>query len=296
MLDRRFTPSASSTRRRRGLLPAIASVFVGVPLLLAPGLAHAGLLDACGGVFLESDASCELLVEGGCVAECEPPSFTAMCAAEGTVSCDGQCNAQIEASCTTDCQASCQSDCEVDPVSFECGASCDSHCVSSCSGECSAASNRAECEASCEASCGAKCEASCEGTPPSASCSSMCEASCDGSCEAKANMDCQIDCQSDFYVDCKADLQGECEVQCERPEGALFCEGQFISVGNLQTCLDQLASSLDVEVEASAEASADASIACSVTDDPARGGAALFGLGLFCLAATARRRRPEQAS
>ena len=103
-------------------------------------------------------------------------------------------------------------------------------------------------------------------------------------------MDCQVSCQSDLYVDCKAEVQGGCEVQCSAPEGALFCDGQFIEVGDVESCIDALRDLLDIEVSFEAEASASATLSCSVEDEPTRGAGALFGLGLLCLVDMTRRR------
>jgi len=136
-----------------------------------------------------------------------------------------------------------------------------------------------------------------------AQCEAQCEASCEGSCEAQANIDCQVDCQAGGYVDCKADLQGGCEAQCERPEGALFCDGQYVDHGNnLEECVAALKAQLDVEVEGYAEGScmpgscageAGGSISCAVdrgNDSGWAWGAGLFMLG-FAGVTTRRRMR-----
>lgn len=264
--------------------------------LAAPNTARAGI-DACGDIYVEAEASCRVEVEGGCTAMCEPPRLEAQCAAELYANCEGQCSASASVDCTASCQSSCVADCEVDPGSFDCSASCNADCQGSCEAQCGGDS---ECRASCEATCSAGCDARCSGTPPSATCEARCEASCEGSCEAQANIDCQVDCQAGGYVDCKADLQGGCEAQCQRPEGALFCDGQYVDAGNnLQECVAALEAQLNIQVDGYAEGScqpgscsgeAGGSISCAV--DRGHGGWA-WGAGLFMLgfAGLSRRRR-----
>jgi MYXO-CTERM domain-containing protein len=251
--------------------------------------AHASSLKDCGNVFVKSDASCEVLVEGGCVAQCKPAAFTAVCAVEGALGCKGNCNLDANVECTTNCQGTCEADCNVNPAAFDCRASCEGNCAADCSGRCSASSNRAECESSCEATCSLECDANCDLQPGEADCAAQCNGCCGGECQAQINMDCQIACQSDLYVDCKADLQGGCETQCSKPEGALFCDGQYIRANNLDSCVAALRDLLDIDVQFQASASASATLSCSVEDEPLRGGAALLGFGLLCLVGLRRR-------
>lgn len=261
------------------------SFLIGAAALAAISLhsphAEAGALDACGDVFVEAGANCEVLVEGGCTAQCEPVAFTASCAVEGSLSCQGQCNVQADVACTTGCQGSCEQECEIDPAAFDCRASCEGSCSADCSADCAADSNSAECEASCKSTCAAECDVGCNVDASQTDCVAQCQGCCAGECTAQINMNCQIGCQSDLYVDCKADLQGGCETQCEAPEGAIFCDGQFIDVSNIDNCAAALLDALNVDVEFEAEASA--SLSCAVTDEPVRGGAALLGFGLLCL-------------
>src|SRR5438105_1420269 len=69
-------------------------------------------------------------------------------------------------------------------------------------------------------------------------CQAKCEASCSGSCTAKANVDCDVSCQATGYANCEAMLTGGCQAQCTTPQGALFCDGQYVDTGNnLQQCI-----------------------------------------------------------
>jgi len=271
------------------------TIIVAVSALLtaaAPSVAQAGI-DACGDVEIEANAECEVLVEGGCTARCEPVNFTATCYAD----CDGQCSVTANASCTGSCEGNCVGECNADPGNFDCEASCEGQCDADCSATCG---NDQSCMASCEATCTGECNASCTGTPPSASCEAKCEASCSGSCTADANIDCQVSCQSD----CSAELSGGCEAECQSPEGALFCDGQYIDHGgNLDECIGALRSLLNIEVDVSAtgnascengECTADGQVdaSCSMTPGPSRdAGLAWASLaGLLGLAAFRRRR------
>lgn len=277
----------------------VLSLALGTGALVFAPSAHAGL-DACGDIYVEAEATCVVEVEGGCETKCEPIRMEAACAAELEVECAGECNASASLDCRADCSASCEGQCEVDPGEFDCSAACTADCAASCDASCS--SGDSECRASCEATCSGRCDARCEGTPPSASCEARCEASCEGSCEARANVDCQIDCQADGFAECKVDLQGGCEARCERPEGALFCDGQYVDHGNnLKECIAALEQQLDIAVDVrgsaeaecdngTCEASAEGAIACAVDPEPRPVGA-LWATALLGIGAWLRRRR-----
>jgi hypothetical protein len=108
-------------------------------------------------------------------------------------------------------------------------------------------------------------------------------------------------------ANCEADLKGGCTAHCSDPNGALFCDGNYVDTGNnLQNCIDALNAILDVKVTASAsgscegntcqgEAKASAS-ACDVSPGGWGLSASLAPLGLALAAAAAvgarvRRRR-----
>ena len=115
-------------------------------------------------------------------------------------------------------------------------------------------------------------------------------------------MNCQIDCQTQGYVDCKADFQGGCKLACEKPEGALFCDGQYVDYGdNLKNCADAIIAFFNIMIEGYAEGSCDnnscqgeAGFSCScsstTTAEQSRNAllASILGLGL---ALGTRRRR-----
>ena len=285
-------------KTKLGLIGSLTLAAVG---LMAPPAA-AGI-DSCGDIHVEANAECVAKVEGGCLAECEPVSFQAACAARLEATCEGQCNATAEASCVADCDVgACQGECQASG-GYNCSAECTADADAHCAGQCSASGNRGECEASCKATISAECDASCEGTPPMASCEVECQARCEGQCRGEANVDCQVSCQSSGYAMCQAQMQGGCEVQCEEPEGAVFCDGQYVDQGNnAQDCIDALNAAINGEVHSSGSAScsgnsceAEGEAGCSAGRiapvPPGAGAAAIlagFGVALFL---GARRRR-----
>ena len=247
-------------------------------------------INSCGNIDISASASCQMELSGGCTVNCTPINFEAQCYAN----CDGSCNASFDAGCTGTCKGSCTADCQASPGSFDCEASCEGDCQASCSGQCSGS----DCDAKCAASCKGDCQAHCSATPPSASCDAKCQASCEGECHAEANFNCQFSCQGDCY----ASLTGGCEADCTSPNGALFCDGQYVDAGNnLECCLSALSAYLTVDVQANGSAACSggsctaqgtASCNASIAPSPTReglpyfmGGLALAGLGI------ARRRR-----
>lgn len=265
------------------------------PMLLTSS-AQAGLAD-CGNIDVKANAQCEVVVEGGCTAKCEPINFTAACQGQ----CSGSCTAQASLSCTADCSGSCSGECNANPGSFDCKASCEADCSGTCDASCSAKANAAECKASCKATCQGECGGSCEGTPPSATCEAKCDASCQGSCEGQANIDCQATCQGS----CSANLQGGCTARCESPEGALFCDGQYVDTGDhLAKCISALEATLQIKVKgyasgnaecsgASCTAEAEAGVSCALSPLAPSGlnGYAMVGAIAALGALVARRRR-----
>lgn len=282
----------------------IAAVLA-LPVVLFAPLARAGL-SACNNIDVKANATCQLQTSGGCTAQCEPTRFEAACNAKLTARCDGECNATIEATCTTKCEATCKADCTADPGKIDCAGSCrgscNADCDAQCSGETNGATSSATCKAKCTANCDGKCTANCTSTPPSASCDAKCKASCEGSCQASASAKCQVSCQSRLDGECKAELEGGCKARCSKPEGALFCDGQYVDTGdNLQQCIDALKAQLNIQVSGSAsssctgnqctaEAEGTASCATSPNTAPVTPAFALLGLVGLSVARSIRRR------
>jgi hypothetical protein len=237
----------------------VTGALAALSLQLVSSTASAGA-EACQNIQIGADAKCEVVVSGGCVAMCEPVSFEASCSAELYVQCDGQCTANPTVTCSASCDATCQGECKVDPPKYDCSAGCRADCSANCDAQCAASANKGECAASCRSTCTGDCDAQCTGTKPDASCDAKCKASCDGSCEAQANFNCQIDCQSKSFAKCETDLKGGCEAQCTKPDGALFCDGQYIDTRDqLKDCLAYLEGTLKIDVQGYANGDADCS-------------------------------------
>ncbi len=288
---------------RRFTFAALAAI---PALLLAPRVAHAGL-EACNNINVRANAQCKVETSGGCTAQCEPTRFEAACAGKLTGQCDGECTATADVQCKGSCEGSCVGQCQADPGEFDCRGNCTASCGADCEAQCSgsASGNTASgsCKAKCEANCGAKCDAQCTATPPSATCEGKCQASCEGSCRAKASAKCQIDCQAKLEGGCKAELEGGCKAKCQQPEGALFCDGQYVDTGNnLQACIDALKATLNIQVQGSAsgecsgnqctgEAEGSVSCAASPRTPPVLPGLALLSMVGAAIARKARRGR-----
>ena len=135
---------------------AMKKLVLGSALALAaaflPARTASAGIDSCGNIHVEADAMCEVEVEGGCVAHCEPVTVEAACAGELEVDCRGNCNLEASASCEASCDVSaCEARCNVNPGNFECSADCNAQADATCQAECQGMNNHGECVASCKA-------------------------------------------------------------------------------------------------------------------------------------------------
>jgi MYXO-CTERM domain-containing protein len=274
------------------------------PLAVA-ATAYAAPVPECGNIDFSAGVQCSVEVSGGCTTKCTPVNFELQCSADLTVQCNGGCNVMAEASCTGSCNTNCQAECTAN-AQFDCQASCTGSCNADCSGQCTTAENKGQCEASCKANCSGSCDSSCQASG-SADCNAKCTGSCQGQCKAEANADCQINCQSMGYAKCESDLTGGCQTQCSQPEGALFCNGQYIDLSNssLDDCLGALLATYEIKANGYSYGSCDEN-GCSgkaggsVNCSTANVGAGDYALGSFgalgaigvALSLTRRRRRP----
>lgn len=237
----------------------------------------------CGKFDFSSGIDCTVEIKGGCMAQCTPVNFE--------VACSGGCTASADISCTGDCEVQCNAQCN--PAQLDCTAGCDAECESRCNAECTLD----DCSEECAATCNADCSASCTGT--AASCQANCQECCHGACTATANINCDVDCY--------ADLRGGCEVQCERPEGALFCNGQYVAASDVNACIEYIQQNWDGKVDVSARGevtcdlsgcvgTGDAQIGwCSVSSPGvAAGGTGAVAAAALALGALARRRRSSR--
>jgi hypothetical protein len=226
--------------------------------LLSAAPARAGIA-ACGDIDVEANGQCDVRVEGGCDVSCTPINVQAACAAQVDVTYSASCPKLPSISCTADCQLDCEAQCELTPAQFDCSASCKANAAAKCDAQCQSNAKQSECTASCQATFEADCNASCKVTPGTADCSGKCEGSCKGSCTAQSELQCQLDAQAQAYATCEASIQGHCEADCKKPDGALFCNGEYIDHnGSVDECIKALRDALPtitVDVSARGEAS-----------------------------------------
>jgi len=198
-------------------------IFGGIALiapLFVANSAHAGI---CGWL-ADGEVSCELDVTGGCETKCTPLHFEAQCGFQ----CEGSCNVDVD----VDCQASCEDNCMVDckPGHIDCQGQCETDCRGECDTYCESHPNETDCVTTCRGNCTTSCSGHCDVKP--ATCEASCKASCQGSCSAHVDASCQAKCVGN----CNAELVGGCKTDCQAPEGALFCDGQYVTVDNLDDC------------------------------------------------------------
>jgi MYXO-CTERM domain-containing protein len=65
-------------------------------------------------------------------------------------------------------------------------------------------------------------------------------------------------CQANGYADCQTRIQGGCQAQCQQPSGALFCNGNYIDVSDLQQCEADLAATFNIHATATGNCSSNA--------------------------------------
>lgn len=245
-------------------------------------------LDACGNIWIEANAECEVEPPGvDCETMCTPLRFEAACAQDLSIQCQGQCDVDVSTE-LPECQTSCETECTQDPTRYDCHTSCEARCGAGCSASCSGGAGGGHCEASCQASCALNCDTECTELPPTYTCVDICEHSCRGSLKAELSVDCQMGCQTNLWEDCELRMEGGCTTDCTVEDGALFCDGQFVDHdNNLEECIDALRN-LDITVDW--EASGSVSVGCSAAAGEVPSGAALLVL-LPALMLFWRRRR-----
>jgi hypothetical protein len=263
-----------------------------IALLVAIGVAFAARTaraqDAsstpCGKFDFSNGLSCKIEVSGGCTAKCTPLNFE--------VGCTGGCTGTAMTTCVNDCGTTCVAMCN--PQFLDCFAGCHAECDQPTADQCRQKYPTEDCSNTAKAQCDIHCKDSCQ--VPSNNCQEHCNKCCTGSCTTNVNFDCDFSCF--------ADLKGGCDVQCTRPEGAIFCNGQYVHASDIESCIAYLATR-GIQVDVSARASATCTLAgcngvssssvsgCSVSGAINQAaGMAPFGFAfLFTGAAAARWRR-----
>ena len=291
-------------------IPMLASFAVAGLLLALPSVAHADLA-ACGGVYLSLDASCEFVPTETCTTKCEDVAMETSCAARLFVGCETECTATAEVTCLETCTVDCAPACttlQAEPKPPNTRGICMSSCQQACTDDCAGSANQGECRSSCAQNCGEVCEKRCD-EDDVVDCAPACDVACDGSCTARASSSCQISCQSKQFTTCKTELVQKCDEDCTQTGGALFCDGQFLAVTDLQACADELRAELAIDVnieiegevqcdsgtceaDSSGKGDVDAKGGCLATVDPRGGiGGTLMALGIVGLHLVRRRRR-----
>jgi len=237
--------------------------------------------------FLTGNIECHVEVKGGCEVDCSSLKFEA--------GCSGGCTATGTTMCTDTCGTKCVAEC--DPAALDCYAGCHAECDAPATAECKTKEPGADCVAEGKAHCDMHCDSACQ--VPDTNCSEHCTACCTGTCDTQINYDCDFNCF--------ADLSGGCTADCEAPSGALFCNGQYIGVDDVEGCITELAAKgINVDVSARGEVKCDLTGCngngsgsagfCSYspgTADVALGGAGALLLGMAG-ALTLRRRRNKK--
>ncbi len=224
--------------------------------------------------FSNGISSCKIEVSGGCSAKCTPLKFEAACS--------GGCTSTSDTMCVDTCGTQCVAMC--DPALLDCFAGCHAECDAPTSAECQ---QKHPTDGSCSATATAQCDVHCKDAcqVPSTNCSEHCNKCCTGSCTTQVNFDCDFSCF--------ADVKGGCDVQCQRPQGAIFCNDQYVYASDVEACIKYLATQgLTVDVSARASASAKVDAGCSVVPRPLGTNAGSWlSLSLLTLPIAARRRR-----
>jgi hypothetical protein len=194
-------------------------------------------LGPCGVFDFSKGLSCKIEVSGGCTAKCEPLKVTAAC--------QGGCTASAK-----------QSNCS-NPAKLDCFVGCHDECDAPIEAQCVKKGGVADCKAQAQAQCDMHCKDSCK-VPPS-NCDEHCNSCCVGFCDTQLNFDCDLSCT--------AKVEGSCEAACSKPEGAIFCNGQYVNATDAKACITYLATR-DIKVDTSAKGS----LTCTGTDCSGIGG------------------------
>ena len=273
-------------------------------------------------------AECEWKASISCEATCNPTASYFQCDVDPpdcSAKIPTECKAEIEASASCNvesCSASCEAECNAKPPAFSCTSECqaklEADCTAkidaNCQSRCASDANKASCESSCkselQATCkgtgSASCDAKCEGTKGTADCKGTCQASCQGGCDAqaqaRATCDGYLKCKSPLKVQCQTDFQTNCKGKCEASGGALVCNGQVVSYGDLNAVkawfeqhgyANGSSSASCSGNTCQAQAEGEAGVSCSASSVPVGSGApaALGFLAVGYAASRLRRKR-----
>lgn len=223
------------------------AALVALPFFVAATPAHAvdaGAGSPCGSFDFSGGLDCKIQVSGGCSANCSSLKFEAACTGGCTAT---PVDAGPDSGCVDPCGAQCVKQC--DPAHLDCFVGCHNECDEPTVAECKQSTPNADCVSEAKAHCDMHCKESCK-IPPS-NCEEHCNRCCTGSCTTQVNYSCD--------TKCFADVKGGCDVHCAKPEGALFCNGQYVNAGDVEACISYL-----VQQGVSVDVSARGSVQCSL--------------------------------
>jgi hypothetical protein len=199
-------------------------------------------LGPCGTFDFSDGLNCKLEVSGGCTGKCAPLQVTAAC--------QGGCTASsTQSNCTNNCGTQCIKECN--PKMLDCFVGCHAECDGPVEAQCKAKGGVQDCKVQAQAQCDMHCKDSCK-IPPS-NCDEHCNTCCTGACDTQLNFDCDLKCT--------VDVQAKCDVACKKPEGAVFCNGQYVNATDVKACVTYLATR-NIKVDTSASGS----VTCTGTD------------------------------
>jgi hypothetical protein len=223
-------------------LPLALASAVFVTSLSSPARADREDLGPCGVFDFSKGLSCKIEASADCTAKCEPLKVTAAC--------QGGCTASAKQSnCTNNCGAQCIKTCN--PSKLDCFVGCHDECDAPIEAQCVKKGGVADCKKQAQAQCDMHCKDSCK-VPPS-NCDEHCNSCCVGFCDTELNFACDLSCT--------AKVEGSCEASCSKPEGAIFCNGQYVNATDVKACITYLATR-DIKVDTSAKGS----LSCTGTD------------------------------
>ncbi len=221
------------TGLRKNISVLVIASGIAAIALSRPALADRQDLGACGTFDFSEGLNCKIEVSGGCTAKCTPIQFEAAC--------KGGCTATAtQTNCTNNCGTTCIQQCN--PAKLDCFVGCHGECDAPLKAQCESKGGSTDCQAQATAHCDMHCQDSCK-IPPS-NCQEHCTKCCTGSCDTQLNFDCDVSCM--------AKVKGGCDVSCQKPEGGIFCNGQFVNATDVKACITYLATkNIKVDVTAS---------------------------------------------
>jgi hypothetical protein len=260
----------------------IASLAAVAAVAFAPTDARAA--DAggpCGSFDFSSGINCKIEVSSGCTGDCRFLTEEIACA--------GGCNISADSTCVNNCGTTCVQMC--DPAHLDCFVGCHGECDQPTIDMCNQKSPGADCVNQAKAQCDIHCNDACK-IPPS-NCQEHCNKCCTGSCTVSVNFDCDVGCFLNTNKDCN--------IQCGKPEGAIYCNGQYVHASDVQACIAYLANQgVMVDVSARGSATCDLSGCHGGATSPVSGcaaspgtnvglGAWAFGIAALAFTGVARR-------